>query len=183
MNFLQKGWKQFLTLNPTFCGLPQIRSCLCASSYSCFCLKMRLLNRRPFFHWCLFSFLSWSRSWLQVVPLRTLRMLAPLPSSCTFLFLCLQKPWLLELFFCPQHTPASPYLQGIPTMTGFGPYLASSSPVMTVGVNDCMSSQIAGVIPQQMLAAQKIPRTDRLEVRTALTLPPPAAVYIMWMCQ
>ena len=67
-------------------------------------------------------------------------------------------------FFSLQHT-ASPYLQGIPTMTGFGPYLASSSPVMTVGVNDCMTSQLAGVVPQQMLAAQKIPRTDRLEVR------------------
>ena len=51
-------------------------------------------------------------------------------------------------------------------MGSFGPYLASSSPVMTMGVNDGMTSQITGVLPQQMLAAQKLPRTDRLEVRT-----------------
>ena len=67
--------------------------------------------------------------------------------------------------FCVQQQPtASPYLQGIPAIGGFGPYIASSSPVMTMGVSDGMS-QITGVLPQQMLAAQKIPRTDRLEVR------------------
>lgn len=70
-----------------------------------------------------------------------------------------------------QMPTASPYLQGIPTMAGFGPYLASSSPVMTMGVNDGMASQITGVIPQQMLAAQKIPRTDRLEAFPGMGLP------------
>nr|XP_027215125.1 muscleblind-like protein 3 isoform X8 [Penaeus vannamei] len=56
----------------------------------------------------------------------------------------------------------SPYLAGIPTMGNFNPYIASS-PVMTMGMTD-VASPITGVVPQQVVTAQKVPRTDRLEV-------------------
>ncbi|XP_071550277.1 uncharacterized protein [Panulirus ornatus] len=62
-----------------------------------------------------------------------------------------------------QHNSA-PYLAGIPTMGNFNPYIASS-PVMTMGVTDgAVASPITGVVPQQVVPAQKVPRTDRLEV-------------------
>ncbi|XP_045108077.1 muscleblind-like protein 1 isoform X3 [Portunus trituberculatus] len=63
-----------------------------------------------------------------------------------------------------QHNSA-PYLPGIPTMSNFNPYIASS-PVMTMGVTDgAVASPITGVVPQQaVVPAQKVPRTDRLEV-------------------
>ncbi|XP_066960505.1 muscleblind-like protein 1 isoform X2 [Macrobrachium rosenbergii] len=58
----------------------------------------------------------------------------------------------------------SPYLTpGIP-MNSFNPYIAPS-PVMTMGVTDAaVASPITGVVSPQVLTAQKVPRTDRLEV-------------------
>ncbi|XP_071550281.1 muscleblind-like protein 1 isoform X6 [Panulirus ornatus] len=71
-------------------------------------------------------------------------------------------PENLPIMF-PQHNSA-PYLAGIPTMGNFNPYIASS-PVMTMGVTDgAVASPITGVVPQQVVPAQKVPRTDRLEV-------------------
>ncbi|XP_050730233.1 muscleblind-like protein 2a isoform X2 [Eriocheir sinensis] len=63
-----------------------------------------------------------------------------------------------------QHN-SSPYLAGIPTMSNFNPYIPSS-PVMAMGVTDgAVASPITGVVPQQaVVPAQKVPRTDRLEV-------------------
>ncbi|XP_066960517.1 protein muscleblind-like isoform X11 [Macrobrachium rosenbergii] len=57
----------------------------------------------------------------------------------------------------------SPYLTpGIP-MNSFNPYIAPS-PVMTMGVTDAaVASPITGVVSPQVLTAQKVPRTDRLE--------------------
>ncbi|ROT74659.1 putative homeotic protein female sterile-like [Penaeus vannamei] len=65
-----------------------------------------------------------------------------------------------SLVLSQQHN--SPYLAGIPTMGNFNPYIASS-PVMTMGMTD-VASPITGVVPQQVVTAQKVPRTDRLEV-------------------
>ena len=63
-----------------------------------------------------------------------------------------------------QQQPTSPYLPGIPTMANFNPYIASS-PVMTMGVTDPgVGSAITGVVQQPVVPAQKVPRTDRLEV-------------------
>ncbi|XP_037784956.1 muscleblind-like protein 1 isoform X10 [Penaeus monodon] len=62
----------------------------------------------------------------------------------------------------PAQQHNSPYLAGIPTMGNFNPYIASS-PVMTMGMTD-VASPITGVVPQQVVTAQKVPRTDRLEV-------------------
>nr|XP_045606981.1 muscleblind-like protein 3 isoform X4 [Procambarus clarkii] len=62
-----------------------------------------------------------------------------------------------------QHNSA-PYLAGIPTMSNFNPYIASS-PVMAMGMTDgAVASPINAVVPQQVVPAQKVPRTDRLEV-------------------
>ncbi|XP_066960513.1 muscleblind-like protein isoform X8 [Macrobrachium rosenbergii] len=66
----------------------------------------------------------------------------------------------------PQHN--SPYLTpGIP-MNSFNPYIAPS-PVMTMGVTDAaVASPITGVVSPQVLTAQKVPRTDRLEPGAAV---------------
>lgn len=65
----------------------------------------------------------------------------------------------------------SPYLAGIPTMSNFSPYIASS-PVMTMGVTDAaVASPITGVVPQQVVTAQKVPRTDRLEAFPGMGVP------------
>ncbi|XP_071550279.1 uncharacterized protein [Panulirus ornatus] len=75
-------------------------------------------------------------------------------------------PENLPIMF-PQHNSA-PYLAGIPTMGNFNPYIASS-PVMTMGVTDgAVASPITGVVPQQVVPAQKVPRTDRLEPGSAV---------------
>ncbi|XP_069160286.1 muscleblind-like protein 1 [Procambarus clarkii] len=59
---------------------------------------------------------------------------------------------------------SAPYLAGIPTMSNFNPYIASS-PVMAMGMTDgAVASPINAVVPQQVVPAQKVPRTDRLEV-------------------
>lgn len=63
----------------------------------------------------------------------------------------------------------SPYLAGIPTMGNFNPYIASS-PVMTMGMTD-VASPITGVVPQQVVTAQKVPRTDRLEAFPGMGVP------------
>ncbi|XP_045108086.1 mucin-5AC-like isoform X11 [Portunus trituberculatus] len=70
-----------------------------------------------------------------------------------------------------QHNSA-PYLPGIPTMSNFNPYIASS-PVMTMGVTDgAVASPITGVVPQQaVVPAQKVPRTDRLEAFPGMGVP------------
>ncbi|XP_066960515.1 muscleblind-like protein isoform X10 [Macrobrachium rosenbergii] len=62
----------------------------------------------------------------------------------------------------------SPYLTpGIP-MNSFNPYIAPS-PVMTMGVTDAaVASPITGVVSPQVLTAQKVPRTDRLEPGAAV---------------
>nr|XP_045606984.1 uncharacterized serine-rich protein C215.13-like isoform X6 [Procambarus clarkii] len=58
---------------------------------------------------------------------------------------------------------SAPYLAGIPTMSNFNPYIASS-PVMAMGMTDgAVASPINAVVPQQVVPAQKVPRTDRLE--------------------
>nr|XP_053641139.1 muscleblind-like protein 1 isoform X2 [Cherax quadricarinatus] len=63
----------------------------------------------------------------------------------------------------PIHNSA-PYLAGIPAMSNFNPYIASS-PVMTMGMTDgAVASPINAVVSQQVVPAQKVPRTDRLEV-------------------
>lgn len=68
------------------------------------------------------------------------------------------------VYIYPQQHNSAPYLAGIPTMGNFNPYIASS-PVMTMGVTDgAVASPITGVVPQQVVPAQKVPRTDRLEV-------------------
>nr|XP_027215128.1 muscleblind-like protein isoform X11 [Penaeus vannamei] len=69
----------------------------------------------------------------------------------------------------------SPYLAGIPTMGNFNPYIASS-PVMTMGMTD-VASPITGVVPQQVVTAQKVPRTDRLEPGAAVAA---AAAAVPW---
>ncbi|KAK8735916.1 hypothetical protein OTU49_005121 [Cherax quadricarinatus] len=62
----------------------------------------------------------------------------------------------------PIHNSA-PYLAGIPAMSNFNPYIASS-PVMTMGMTDgAVASPINAVVSQQVVPAQKVPRTDRLE--------------------
>ncbi|XP_069989377.1 muscleblind-like protein 2a isoform X11 [Penaeus vannamei] len=66
----------------------------------------------------------------------------------------------------PAQQHNSPYLAGIPTMGNFNPYIASS-PVMTMGMTD-VASPITGVVPQQVVTAQKVPRTDRLEPGAAV---------------
>ncbi|XP_063607010.1 uncharacterized protein LOC134781691 isoform X5 [Penaeus indicus] len=66
----------------------------------------------------------------------------------------------------PAQQHNSPYLAGIPTMSSFNPYIASS-PVMTMGMTD-VASPITGVVPQQVVTAQKVPRTDRLEPGAAV---------------
>ncbi|KAK8735914.1 hypothetical protein OTU49_005121 [Cherax quadricarinatus] len=59
---------------------------------------------------------------------------------------------------------SAPYLAGIPAMSNFNPYIASS-PVMTMGMTDgAVASPINAVVSQQVVPAQKVPRTDRLEV-------------------
>nr|XP_045606980.1 nuclear pore complex protein Nup153-like isoform X3 [Procambarus clarkii] len=63
---------------------------------------------------------------------------------------------------------SAPYLAGIPTMSNFNPYIASS-PVMAMGMTDgAVASPINAVVPQQVVPAQKVPRTDRLEPGSAV---------------
>nr|XP_027220398.1 muscleblind-like protein [Penaeus vannamei] len=69
----------------------------------------------------------------------------------------------------PAQQHNSPYLAGIPTMGNFNPYIASS-PVMTMGMTD-VASPITGVVPQQVVTAQKVPRTDRLEAFPGMGVP------------
>lgn len=70
----------------------------------------------------------------------------------------------------PIHNSA-PYLTGIATMSNFNPYIASS-PVMTMNMADgAVASHITGVVPQQVVPAQKVPRTDRLEAFPGSVVP------------
>nr|XP_053641140.1 protein muscleblind-like isoform X3 [Cherax quadricarinatus] len=67
---------------------------------------------------------------------------------------------------------SAPYLAGIPAMSNFNPYIASS-PVMTMGMTDgAVASPINAVVSQQVVPAQKVPRTDRLESQAIVSAAP-----------
>ncbi|XP_076034860.1 uncharacterized protein LOC143021335 isoform X3 [Oratosquilla oratoria] len=58
--------------------------------------------------------------------------------------------------------PNSPYL-GIPAVGNFNPYIGTS--VVPMGMTEAVPSPMTGsIVPQTVVTAQKVPRTDRLEV-------------------
>jgi len=77
-------------------------------------------------------------------------------------------PGTIPVVWPAQHN--SPYLAGIPA-NHYNPYIASS-PVMTMGMTDTQAmSQLTGVVQQQVMPSQKMPRTDRLEAFPGMGVP------------
>ncbi|XP_076034864.1 uncharacterized protein LOC143021335 isoform X7 [Oratosquilla oratoria] len=62
--------------------------------------------------------------------------------------------------------PNSPYL-GIPAVGNFNPYIGTS--VVPMGMTEAVPSPMTGsIVPQTVVTAQKVPRTDRLEPGAAV---------------